>query len=523
MHYGRVVPNDLAAGICRLAFPRAWRCDNACTSPPPTAVTDPTGGCALKRLNGMDAMLLYSETPNLHTHTLKVAVVDTAQYDGEFTFELVRRTLADRLHLLDPLRYELVGIPWQLHHPMWLENCDVDLDYHLRRVQVPAPGERRELDQVIGQVASSPLDRSRPLWEFHFAEDLADHKVAIIGKIHHALADGVASANLLASAMDPTGPTPPGHTGVGACQPPSRAELLRAAGRDHVQQIAALPGVVKDAATGFWRVRRRSRERAEQPDLAGPLQAPSTFINHVVSPARTLATATLSLAQVKETAKHLQITLNTVVLAMASGALRELLLRYDGKCDRPLVASILASTDKSSDRITGNELSGMAVSIPVHIDDPVERVRLTSLASAIAKEDYELLGPETYGRLVAYLPPIAAPSAFRWLSKRSGRNRLFNLPISNVAGPRERGHLAGAPVSEIYSAGPLPPGCGINITVWSYVDQLNISVIADDRTLEDTHEATEAMFRAFSEIREAAGLSGELAEVATAMPRAAVV
>ena len=162
----------------------------------------------------------------------------------------------------------------------------------------------------------------------------------------------------------------------------------------------------------------------------------------------------------------------------------------------------------------------MAVSLPVHIDDPAERVRLTALASAIAKEDFELLGPDTYGRLVDYLPTIAAPPAFRWLSKRSGRNRLFNLPISNVPGPRERGGFAGAPVSEIYSAGPLPPGCGINITVWSYVDQLNVSVIADDRTLDDIYELTDAMFHSLSEIRSASGLSDELSEVPTAMPRA---
>jgi diacylglycerol O-acyltransferase / wax synthase len=477
----------------------------------------------VKRLNGMDALLLYSETPNLHTHTLKVAVVDTTDYSGDFNFELVRRTFRERLHLLDPLRYQLVGIPWRLHHPMWLENCEVDLDYHLRRVQVPAPGRRRELDQVIGQIASTPLDRERPLWEFYFAEGMADQKFALIGKIHHALADGVASANLLASAMDPKEPMRGGYPSATICLPPNRAELVRTAGRDHVQQIAALPAAIKDAASGFWRMRRRSRQRVEQPDLAGPLQAPPTFINHRVSPARKLATATLSLAQVKETAKHLQITLNVVVLAIAAGALRELMLRYDGRADRPLVASILASTNKSPNRITGNELSGMAVSIPVHIDDPVERVRLTSLADAIAKEDFELLGPETYGRLVDYLPPVAAPPAFRWLSKRSGRNRLFNLPISNVAGPRERGHFGGASVSEIYSAGPLPPGCGINITVWSYVDQLNISVIADDCTLDDTHEVTDAMFHSFSEIRTASGLSGELTEVSTAMPRAGAV
>jgi len=107
----------------------------------------------VKRLNGMDAMLLYSETPNLHTHTLKVAVIHAADYPGEFTFDVFRRTVARRLHLLDPLRYRLIDIPWKLHHPMWMEDCPVDLDYHLRRVQVPAPGGRRELDEVIGRIA----------------------------------------------------------------------------------------------------------------------------------------------------------------------------------------------------------------------------------------------------------------------------------------------------------------------------------------------------------------------------------
>ena len=472
----------------------------------------------MKRLNGMDAMLLYSEAPNLHTHTLKVAVVDDADCDGDFTFDVFRRTLLRRLHLLDPLCYKLIDIPWRLHHPMWLENSDVDLDYHLRRVQVPAPGGRRELDEVIGEVASTPLDRSRPLWEFHFAEGMADHRSAIIGKIHHSLADGVASANLLARLMDPDGPTQDERNNDTACVPPRTAELLRAAGRDHAQQLAALPGVITDALAGVRRLRRRARERGEQPDLARLLRAPATFMNHVVTPRRTFATATLSLAEVKQTSKHMGITINDVVMAMTAGALRDLLLRYDGGADQPIVASVPASTDRSPDRISGNELGGMAVSLPTHIGDPLERVRLTSLATAIAKENNELFGPELYGKLITYLPPIAAPPVFGWLARRDARNRLFNVPVSNVAGPRTRGHLAGAPVSEVYSVGPLIAGCGINITVWSYVDQLNISVIADDRTLGDTHEVTDAMAHAFCEIRRAAGLSGELTAVDTAMP-----
>jgi len=463
-------------------------------------------GARVKRLNGMDAMLLYSETPNLHTHTLKVAIIDPAGGDAEFDFEAFRRHLRRRLHLLEPLRYKLVDIPWRMHHPMWLENCEVDLDYHLHRVQVPAPGGRRELDDVIGEVASTPLDRSRPLWEFHFAEGLAGGRFALIGKIHHALADGVASVNLLARAMDlkdaPTDERDNDEAGV----TPTTAGLLREAGRDHVRQITELPGLVRDAAVGFSRVRRRTKERGDHPDLADAFDAPPTFLNHVVSPRRRFATAALRLADTKATAKALGITFNDLVLATAAGGLRRLLLHYDGKADRPIIASVPTATDKS-DRVTGNEISGLMISLPVHIADAAERARLVALATKIAKEDHEIMGPRLYGQMMAYLPTAFAPAAFRWLGQRDAPNKLMNVAVSSVAGPRERGHFAGAPVSEIYSTGVLSPGAPVNITVWSYVDQLGVAVLTDDQTFDDPHEATDALSEAFAELRSAAGLS----------------
>jgi diacylglycerol O-acyltransferase len=470
----------------------------------------------MKRLNGMDAMLLYSETPNLHTHTLKVAIVHATDYEGEFTFDVFRRTIARRLPLLDPLRYRLIDIPWRLHHPMWLEDCPVDLDYHLRRVQVPSPGGRRELDEVIGQIASTPLDRTKPLWEFHFAEGMADDRFALIGKVHHTLADGVASANLLARLMDLAGSAQDERDDYRTCEPPSKAQLLWTAQRDHFQQMAALPVLVRDAVRGFSRLRRRTRQRSDHPDLAKMFKTPPTFLNHVVSPVRTFATATLSLAEVKETAKHLGVTFNDIVLATAAGGLRELLLRYDGRADRPILASVPVSTDRSADRITGNEISGLAVSLPVHIDEPLERVRLTSFAASRAKEDHDLLGPTLQGRMMEYLPPPLAPALFRWQSKRAAHNRIMNVAVSNVAGPRERGHIGGAPVTEIYSIGVLSPGSAFNMTVWSYVDQVDISVLSDDRTFKDVHEATDAMIHGLTEIRLAAGLPAPTA-VGTAM------
>ncbi|OBI83543.1 wax ester/triacylglycerol synthase family O-acyltransferase [Mycobacterium sp. E740] len=470
----------------------------------------------MKRLNGMDAMLLYSETPNLHTHTLKVAIINAADFDGEYTFEMCRHTVARRLHLLDPLRYRLVDIPWKLHHPMWIEDCPVDLDYHLRRVQVPSPGGRRELDEVIGRIASTPLDRSRPLWEFHFAEGMADGRFALIGKVHHTLADGVASANLLARLMDLADGTQDEREDYQTCEAPGRSELVRVAMRDHATNIAALPALARDAVQGFTKVRRRAKERSDNPDLAKMFRTPPTFLNHVVSPVRTFATASVPLAEVKETAKHLGVTFNDIVLATAAGGLRELLLRYDGRADRPLMASVPVSTDLSPDRVTGNEIGGLSVSLPVHIDDPLERVRLTSLATARAKEDYELLGPKLQGQFMEYLPPPLTPVLLRWQSQRASHNSLMNVAVSSVPGPRRRGHIGGAPVSEIYSIGVLSAGSAFNMTVWSYVDQVDISILSDDCTFDDIHEATDAMVHGIDEIRCAAGLSA-LSTVDTAM------
>jgi diacylglycerol O-acyltransferase / wax synthase len=457
----------------------------------------------LKRLNGMDAMLIYSETPNLHTHTLKVVVIDAAEFP-EFSFEAFREHLRSRLHRLEPLRYKLVNTPWRLHHPVWRPDCNVDLDYHLRRVQVPAPGGHRELDEVIGRVASTPLDRSHPLWEFHFAEGLAENRFAVIGKVHHALADGVASVNLLERVMDQSGLSGVGD-GRDGDPVESTADLVRTAGRDHARQLADLPRLVRDAVVGMTRVRRRTRQRGQHPDLAASFDAPPTFLNHVVSPQRRFATTTLPLAEVKATAKALGITLNDAILTIAAGGLRKLLVDYDGTADRPIIASVPTATDKS-DRVTGNEISGLSVSLPVHIADPVQRARLVALATRTAKEDQEILGPTLSGRMMAYLPPAIAPAAFRWLGRRDAQNKIMNVAVSSVMGPRERGHVAGAPVSEIYSTGVLSPGAPVNITVWSYVDQLGVAVLTDDQTFNDPHEATEAVRSAFAELGSAAGV-----------------
>ena len=194
----------------------------------------------MKRLSGWDAMLLYSETPTVHMHTIKAGIIDVSGFDGTPTIDAFREILRHRLHKLDPLRFLLVDIPFKFHHPMWREHVDVDLDYHVRPLRLGSPGGRREFDEAIGEIASTPLDRSKPLWVMYFVEGLADANVGIINKVHHALADGVASGNLMARAMDLQDAPDDDSDSYQTDPAPSRSELMTAALRDHFRSGVGL-------------------------------------------------------------------------------------------------------------------------------------------------------------------------------------------------------------------------------------------------------------------------------------------
>ena len=252
------------------------------------------------------------------------------------------------------------------------------------------------------RIASTPLDRSKPLWEMYFIEGLANGRIAVLGKIHHALADGVASANLLARGMD-LQEGPPSDSDSYATDPaPSKGELVRSAVADHVRHIGRLPGVMRYTAQGMGRVRKSSKKFSSE--LTRPFTPPPTFMNHKVDAERKFATATLALADVKETAKHLGVTINDMVLAISAGALRGLCLKYDGHADHPLLASVPVSFDFSRDRISGNYFTGVMMVLPIELDDPLERVQAVHDAAVDAKETHQLMGPELVSRWSSYLP-----------------------------------------------------------------------------------------------------------------------
>ncbi len=271
----------------------------------------------------------------------------------------------------------------------------------------------------------------------YFIEGLANGRIAFLGKIHHALADG-GRVGESACARDGSADRTAGGsaTRTPPIRPPGRAELVRTAFADHMRQIGRLPGVMRYTAQGIQRVRKSAKKLS--PELTRPFTPPPSFMNHRVDAQRKFATATLALADVKQTAKHLGVTINDMVLAIAAGALRELSLKYDGHADHPLLASVPVSFDFSPDRISGNYFTGVMMTVPIQLDDPLERVQAVHDAAVEAKETHHLMGPELVSRWSSYFPPRPAERLFHWLAeKKDGQNKVLNLPISNVPGPRE--------------------------------------------------------------------------------------
>ncbi len=445
----------------------------------------------VERLPGVDAGFLYMETPSLHMHTLKVALIDVTGVPGGYSFDRLQEELAARLHLLPPFRRRVVRVPFQVHHPVWVEDRDFDQSQHVRRDLLPAPGGMRELEEHIGRLASTQLDRSRPLWEIHVCEGLADGRVAVVTKMHHALADGVAANALLANIMDllPEAlPPVPREPWVGE-PTPARADLLRAAVRDWFVQLLSVPALLRKTARSLTAVTRHKRAST----VATPrpiLDTPRTSFNGAITAARSFATVSLPIDDFKRVRKAHGVTLNDVVLAVVSGAMRRWLDARDEHPKSSLIAGVPVSTDsaEAAVRLGGNRVSNLFTSLHTDIADPVERLLAISRTTTEAKAVQNALGLDLLESWVQFTPPgpfNAFMRAYSHLRAADLHAAPFNLVVSNVPGPPVPVHIAGARLSALYSVGPILQGIGLNVTVWSYLEQMSFAALACPDTLED--------------------------------------
>ena len=433
------------------------------------------------------------ETPTLHMHTLKIAVVDPSTVPSGYSFQRFRDVLEGRLHLLPPFRRRLVEVPLRIHHPVWIEDPDFDLSHHVRRVGCPVPGGMREFAELVSDIASRQLERHRPLWEIWVVEGLDDGKVAFVAKIHHSVADGIAAASLLANVA--AGPAEPVPAEPWRPEPvPGRRELLRDALTDLVRDLLGLPRLLRVTVRNMRALRRRRMEAEVAPPL--PFQTPRTRFNAALTPHRIFTMSTLSLGEIRAVKNAFGVTINDVVLALVAGALRRYLSERGELPTRPLVAGIPVSTAAEPERLGGNRVSNMFTALRSDLDDPVDRLRSIHEVTRTAKEFHNVLGAE----MLRDWSEVTPPRPFAWFMRMYSRHALasrhrppINLVVSNVPGPRSPVEIAGARIVGLYSMGPILEGIGLNVTVWSYVDSMNFGIVSCPELAPDLWDLNEAL------------------------------
>jgi diacylglycerol O-acyltransferase / wax synthase len=463
-----------------------------------------------QRLPGVDAGFLYMETPTQHMHTLKIALVDASSTRGGYSFEVLERELAARLHLLPPFRRRLLHDPLRLHHPLWVDDEGLDLKRQVRRARVPAPGGKEEFEQLVGEIAGTPLDRTRPLWEMWICEGLADGRVGVVTKMHHTIADGVAANALLANVVDASAPAP---TPSVPERLPSGPRLVLDSVLARLLLIVRLPALLARTARGLRDLVRYRRTTTVHPPRP-VLDTSNAFFNGALTPRRSFSTATLSLEDAKRVKAAHGVTLNDVVLAVVGGALRSWLDDQGRLPDRPLTAGVPVATDPKGapPRLGGNQVSNLFTSLATDVVDPVERLKAISTVTREAKQVQSILGLDLLERWVEHTPPLPFALFMRTYSRLRVADHHpapFNVVVSNVPGPSRALRIGGARLTDVFSVGPILEGIALNVTVWSYEDRLAFSVLACPDTLPDLPSMTAHLAPALAELVKTADFAAD--------------
>jgi diacylglycerol O-acyltransferase len=470
----------------------------------------------MESLSGLDGAFLALETPRQPLHAAMAAVVDTSGMAEPYCFETFREWAREEAERQPLLRRRVREVPFGLDHPRWEEEPEVDLDAHLSRVTLAPGAGFTDLWRLAGDFVSRPLDRGKPLWEAWVVEGLGRHRVAVLSKVHHAAVDGVSAALTMAELLDDgpgrKGAPAPAGRGREAYRRPSDLELLGSG----LASLLRLPGQLAEAlpataagisrlaleladmsrlATDVGGIRRLGYGSARaEGALAAPFRAPRAPFNAALTPHRVVATATFRLSDLRRVSRAYEVTVNDVVLAVCSSALRRHLGRHHDLPAAPLVAlvPVAARDDELVRRGRGaagaNRLSAVLVPLPTDRADPIARLRAVADATGRAKAGHAALGPGTLMAWAEMLRPVLCSTASRLYSGLGLANRLpplCNLVVSNVAGPPKRLSSRGARAEALYPLGPLFEGMGLNVTVFSHGNRLDVGLVACPELLPD--------------------------------------
>lgn len=440
------------------------------------------------RLNALDVSFLYMETPTTAMHVGGVAVFEPPA-DG-FDYDRLVQLISQRIGLVPRYRQKVRWVPGRLANPVWVDDPDFDVTYHVRRSALPKPGTDAQLRDLVGRLQSRQLDRNRPLWEIYLVEGLENGRVAIVTKTHHAMVDGVSAVDIGTVILDiePTPRQVPDDDWSPA-KAPSALGLVSGA----VTDFLAKPTGALDTARGAVVDLRETAGRLAT--VAGGMlaqvrtmakQAPSTPLNVPIGEQRRFGMAATSLDDYKRVRKAHGGTVNDVVLATVAGALRTWLLTRGETVTPTTSVRVMVPVSVRSDSQKGdlgNRVSSYFVDLPVGEQNPVVRLHQVSYAMKAHKESGSAVGADALVQLSGFAPPTIHALAARTMSGLT--RRLFNLVVTNVPGPQFPLYAAGARMLAMYPVVPLAKSQAVTIGLTSYDGGVFYGLNADRDAMAD--------------------------------------
>jgi len=423
------------------------------------------------RLSPLDVSFLYMETPTTPMHVGGVCTFEPPE-EG-LDYDRLVELISQRISLVPRYRQKVKWVPGRIANPVWVDDRDFDVTYHVRRSALPKPGTREQLKELVGRLQSRQLDRNRPLWEIYLVEGLEDGRVALITKTHHAMVDGVSAIDIGTVILD-LEPTPRDlpDDGWKPGKEPSALDLLSGAVTDLVSRPTAVIDTARSAVGDAKATAGKAAAVAQGVLAQAKLmarQAPDTPLNVPIGEQRRFGMADTDLDDYKRVRKTHGGTVNDVVLATVTGALRTwLLTRGESVTPTTVVramvpVSVRADADKGE---LGNRVSSYFVDLPVGEGSATMRLHQVSFAMRGHKESGSAVAADALVQLSGFAPPTIHALGARTASVMT--RRLFNLVVTNVPGPQFPLYAAGARMLSMYPVVPLAKNQAVSVGLTSY-------------------------------------------------------
>jgi WS/DGAT/MGAT family acyltransferase len=456
------------------------------------------------RLSPLDVSFLYLESETTPMHVGGVCILEPAP-EG-FDYDRLVGIIADRIAEIPRFRQKVRWVPGHLGNPVWVDDPEFDVTYHVRRSALPKPGTEEQLKELTGRVQSRLLDRSRPLWEIYLVEGLADGRNAIITKTHHAMVDGVSAVDIGAVILDLTRESRDTTPEPWAPEPePSGVSLVADAVGELVRKPAEIVTTARNAVADARRVAGRAAGMAA--GLAATLKvtarsAPDSPLNVEIGAQRRFGMARTDLDDYKRVRKTHGGTVNDVVLATVTGALRTwLLTRGESVNDKVIRAMVPVSVRSDDERgALGNRVSAYFVDLPVGEPSPVLRLSQVSYAMSAHKDSGQSIGAEALVSVAGFVAPTLHAMGARAAAALT--KRLFNVVVTNVPGPQIPLYAAGAEMLEVFPVVPLARGQAVSIGLTSYNGGVYYGLNADRDAMPDIDVLAQCIEESLAELVE---------------------